>query len=178
MSSVPERRISAQVAALALTLSSYQRHILAKAGESRWFDLPHPWLPLLGSQEATAKALAEGADALLASVVGYLGAYELTALGEQVATYYLLQGGEPDAVYALARRLTPLQRSVLGQVAARGVLPSAAFATLQEGVVARYLASVDYQALTASSSADGVTYALSPLGAQVMQCLLEVADGG
>jgi hypothetical protein len=173
MSSIPNRHASAQVAALALTLSPYQRGILAKAGEARWFDLPHPWQPLLGSQETTAQALAEGADALLAPVVGYLGAYELTRLGEQVAAYFLLQIVAPAAAVVLAQRLTPLQRSVLGQVAARGVLSMGALPTLREGIVARALASVDYQVLTTLHAEGGVRYALSPLGVQVMHVLAE-----
>jgi hypothetical protein len=109
MSNIPNRHAVAQVvAALALTLSPYQRHILAKAGEARWFDLPHPWQPLPGSQEATACALAEGDVALLAPVVGYLGAYELTPLGERVAAYYLGRSLHPDeAARDLVARLTP-----------------------------------------------------------------------
>jgi hypothetical protein len=173
MSTVPEGSTSAQVVVLALTLTSYQRSILAKAGEARWFDLPHPWLPLPGSQEATARALAEGDEALLAPVVGYLSAYELTSLGERVAALFLLHLVMPDEAVALAQRLTPLQRSVLSQVAARGSLTLAGLSTAREGAVAYALTSAEYGVLSRTGSAGGC-FTVSPLGVQVLHLLAEV----
>ncbi len=171
MSNIPNQHASAQVAALALTLSPYQRYILAKAGEARWFDLPHPWLPLPGAQESTARALAEGETALLAPVAGYLGAYELTPLGERVAAAYLRRSLHPEPVARdLAARLTPLQRSVLAQVAARGVVPVSALSSPRASIVARFLASPELGVLHTTSHG----YTLSPLGVQVMPLLAEV----
>jgi hypothetical protein len=175
MSSVPDGAVSAQAYALALTLTSYQRTILAKAGEPRWFDLPHPWLPMPGSQESTARSLAEGQDALLASVTSYLGAYELTPFGEQVAAVFLLRLVAPDAGVDLARRLTPIQRSVLGQVAVRGECWAGALST-REGYVADALVSAEYEVLDVLGTGSQRTYTLTPLGVQVLHLLAEEVE--
>jgi hypothetical protein len=144
MSTVPEGSTSAQVIVLALTLTSYQRTILAKAGEARWFDLPHPWLPLPGSQETTARVLAEGEEALLAPVAG-----------------------------DLAQRLTPLQRSVLSHVAARGCCAIGTLFT-RDRLVAHALALAEYQVLAASGMGNHHVFTLTPLGVQVVHLLAEV----
>jgi len=106
-------------------------------------------------------------------VVGYLGAYELTHLGERVAASFLLRLVTPDAALDLARRLTPLQRSVLSQVAARG---GCAVGTLftRERLVAHALASAEYQVLAASGIGNHHLFTLTPLGVQVVQLLAEV----
>lgn len=75
---------------LAKRLSPQERHVLVRAGSPRWLGLPVPWQPCNGPQEATALALASPLLGLLEPVPGYLGAYQLTHLGEMVAGVWLL----------------------------------------------------------------------------------------
>jgi hypothetical protein len=75
---------------LAQQLSPQERHVLVRAGSPRWLGLPFPWQPCSGPQEAIATALASPAVGLLEPMRDYLGAYELTHLGEVVAGVWLL----------------------------------------------------------------------------------------
>jgi len=79
-----------RVLQLAQLLSPQERHALVRAGSPRWMGLPVPWQPCAGPQEATALALASPASGLLEPVPDYLGAYQLTHLGELVAGVWLL----------------------------------------------------------------------------------------
>ncbi len=75
---------------IAQRLSPQERHVLLRAGSPRWLGLPAPWQPCPGPQEAIAMALASPAAGLLEPMCNYLGAYELTYLGEVVAGVWLL----------------------------------------------------------------------------------------
>src|SRR5260221_6507167 len=75
---------------IAQGLSPQERHALVRAGSPRWLRLPVPWQPCSGPQEAVAVALASPTYSLLEPLPGYLGAYQLTHLGEVVAGVWLL----------------------------------------------------------------------------------------
>jgi hypothetical protein len=75
---------------IAQRLTPQERHALVRAGSPRWLGLPAPWQPCPGPQEATAIALASSLCSLLEPAPGYLGAYQLTHLGEAVAGIWLL----------------------------------------------------------------------------------------
>jgi hypothetical protein len=98
VSSIPRRRRAAQALSyqqrealrLATQLTPMQRSIVARAGTTRWFDLPTPWQPWPGRQEAVAQALCTAEYRLLESAPNFLGAYRLTDLGELVAGVWML----------------------------------------------------------------------------------------
>jgi hypothetical protein len=100
VSSIPRRHAAAQAQArtnehpealrLATQLTPLQRHLVARAGVSRWFRLAAPWQPAPGRQEAVAKALSSAEYRVLEPVPEYLGAYRLTPLGELVAGVWML----------------------------------------------------------------------------------------
>jgi hypothetical protein len=98
MSSIPRRPAPAQALAsehrealrLATQLTPLQRQLVARAGMARWFQLPTPWQPSAGRQEAAAKALNSAEYRVLEPVPDYLGAYRLTSLGELVAGVWVL----------------------------------------------------------------------------------------
>ncbi len=79
-----------RVTHIARRLSPQERHALVRAGSPRWLGLPVPWQPCSGPQEAVAEALASPMHSLLEPLPGYLGAYQLTHLGEVVAGVWLL----------------------------------------------------------------------------------------
>ncbi|MBA2677334.1 MAG: hypothetical protein H0U76_02890 [Ktedonobacteraceae bacterium] len=114
---------SPDVQALAARLSAYQRMLLGKAGMPRWFALAYPWEPAPGRQTHEAQRLAAPSLGLLATSPTFLGAYELTLLGEQVAAVFLMNlCQDQQRAETLAYALTPLQRSVACLVATLGVL--------------------------------------------------------
>jgi hypothetical protein len=57
---------------------------------ARWFQLPAPWQPAPGRQEAVAKALSSTEYGVLEPLPDYAGAYRLTPLGELVAGVWVL----------------------------------------------------------------------------------------
>lgn len=164
---------------IAQSLSSFERAVLAKAGEPRWFRLPHPWQPAPGRQTVIAHHLATPLVGLLCAVPEYLGAYTLTPLGEQVAGWLLRQGSliaTDGTVIDLIWRLTPLQRDVLCTVATLGQR-----ITLNPRVtaVAVGLANSELGLLAAPA---GGGFTLTGMGHQVLDLLLEevsyAAQGG
>ena len=155
---------------IAQSLSIFERAVLAKAGEPRWFRLPHPWQPAPGRQEALAHHLATPLVGLLCAVPEYLGAYTLTPLGEQVAGWFLLQGAliaADGALIDLIWRLTPLQRDVLCVVASRGQRLTL---NPRSAAVAGGLANPEWGMLAATA---GGGFTLTACGHQVLELLIE-----
>jgi hypothetical protein len=66
-----------------------QRHMVVRAGLPRWLALPAPWQPYAGRQEAAVQSLASAEYGLLEPLPAYLGAYQLTLLGDLVAGIWL-----------------------------------------------------------------------------------------
>ena len=95
MSRVPRFASSSQESAqakslrLAVRLTPMQRHLVVRAGLARWLDLPVPWQPCPGRQKAAACALASAEYGLVEPVPEFLGAFQLTQLGEFVAGIWL-----------------------------------------------------------------------------------------
>ncbi|MBA3826299.1 MAG: hypothetical protein H0X24_20660 [Ktedonobacterales bacterium] len=164
---------SPDVQALAARLSAYQRMLLGKAGMPRWFALAYPWEPAPGRQAHEAARLATPAQGLLTSSPTYLGAYELTPLGERVAAVFLVNlCQDQQRAETLAYALTPMQRSVTCLVATLGVLFAAELASLREVAVANGLANPEYGVLAAHGPADARTFTLTALGEAVVEELL------
>lgn len=97
MSSLPQSATAPQAGVLyrrALTLAQQvtplQRQLLVRTGMARWLRLPHPFQPAPGRQTAAVRALCSPEFGLLAPLSTYVGAYQLTPLGELVAGIWLL----------------------------------------------------------------------------------------
>lgn len=69
-------------------LTPPQRHLLVRAGLPRWMRLEQPWHPEPGRETALARKLASREFAVLEPLPR--GAYQLTALGELVAGFALM----------------------------------------------------------------------------------------
>ncbi len=85
----PQESLHAKALRLAVQLTPFQRSLVARAGLSRWLELPLPFKPHPGRQLVAARALAATEYGLLEPVPGAPLSYQLTLLGEVVAGLWL-----------------------------------------------------------------------------------------
>ena len=85
----PRESLEAKALRLAVQLTPMQRNLVARTGLPRWLDLPLPFAPYPGRQLAAARALASQEYGLLEQVPNAPLSYQLTLLGEVVASIWL-----------------------------------------------------------------------------------------
>src|SRR5262245_33901735 len=81
-----EETVPAKALRLAVQLTPMQRQLLVRAGLPRWLELPWPFRPHPGRQLVAARALAAEEYRLLEPLPDAPLTYQLTVLGELVAS--------------------------------------------------------------------------------------------